>query len=116
MTAEEKRALIAERIMGWREDNPDSSVPCWYSEEEKRSYIKSEFNLENDLNLCARVEAKIAAMGRGEYYALLVLQQLENTKPDEGMIPLTNFPFITAPAPVRVDAIVALIQSMWQTV
>jgi hypothetical protein len=47
MTNEEKREItlaLATRVMGWTDENPESSVPCWWDAANRRSRIKTEWN------------------------------------------------------------------------
>jgi hypothetical protein len=42
----EKREMIetlATQVMGWRDENPESSVPCWWDEANRRSRIKADW-------------------------------------------------------------------------
>jgi hypothetical protein len=112
MTTQQKRELIAFRIMGWRDENPLSSVPCWNTGD--RSVIKREWHIENDLNLCAEAEANVLAdpMRRARYVKLLTDLRPENYMIGEVPAVLARCWMIEAPAAARVDAMVALIQSM----
>jgi hypothetical protein len=46
MSDTEKREMVetlATQVMGWRDENPESSVPCWWDEANQRSRIKADW-------------------------------------------------------------------------
>jgi hypothetical protein len=70
-------------------------------------------NYSTDLNLCARVEARIEQMGRATSY----LDHLRDAVGGSGFDLSWDYPdeiwaLVSAPASARVDAMVALIQGM----
>jgi len=111
MTQEEKHALIAERLEGWthicKHVTVYASSNGRYSGKQLLNHATGQWvpDYSSDLNLCARVEAKIAGMGeQSQYdYTIALLDAVGSCK---------TFNVLSAPASARVDAMVALIQSM----
>lgn len=117
MTQEEKHALIAERLEGFIPPPPGAKFDIWWKEriigsDATRAAFLRPPNYSDDLNLCARVQAKIAGdlVLSGRYLTLLT-----EAMPPESFMPREPYSFATrwwvlsAPATARVDAIVALI-------
>lgn len=129
MTPDEKHALIAEKLEGYKwvsrvnhcflvdADEAGYLVSSdWMTEYGQskplapRSYDKVP-DYSTDLNLCARVQGKIEALG----WKVIALyeEKLKAIWRDDPTIEMSlPFWYINAPATARVDAMVALIQSL----
>jgi hypothetical protein len=107
MTQEEKHALIATRLDGWKAVKGFHIYqdPVYEDPDGIRTFDLPEYS--TDLNLCARVEAKIAEMGWT--VADTYLDALWDLCPEN--MPL-NWWMATATPTVRVDAMVSLIESL----
>lgn len=137
MTQKEKHALIAERLEGWKwvqlangrwitcKSTYTLQIVELYPETPVRDTHPASAGYDNapnyssDLNLCARVERKIAEMGRAsDYIARLGMQLVTKFRDGEIRQGFANaredlcWWFLSAPATARVDAMVALIQQM----
>jgi hypothetical protein len=129
MTQEEKRALIAVKLGGyaWVQyrkpgDSRYATRKLLPAGADQNIFVPADMSApidplndgphyDEDLNLCARVEAKIADRGCHDkrYYQSKLANAMWKINPSNGG---EAFEMITAPAPARVDAMVALIQEL----
>lgn len=116
MTQAEKHALIAERLEGWTQlyilSGCMGQIACGWSPTHTTMQPVPDYS--NDLDICARVEHRIAKLGMfGAYMQMLVLTKAR-IEVSDGWDSVAVEVALRATAADRVNAMVALIQSMEQ--
>lgn len=111
MTQEEKRAILAERVMGWHKRPAPYSIKqpsvWWFDKDHNTAVLVKNYRPDELRDQLAGVEGKIAQKGRGDEYASVLARKM-------GICPTAFwrrrcFLIRTAPPTDCVDALVEML-------